>query len=313
MVNVSSVRGDGDGWEHCADGQRRWGRFGAAGLLLRAPGPTGEPLLLLQHRAAWTHHGDCWGLPGGARDSGESAADTAVREAGEEAGIDPARIQLIGEHTTHPVSGAWSFTTVLAEAAEPLPTTANQESAELRWVGEADVAGLDLHPEFAASWPTLRTRAVTLVVDAANVVGSVPDGWWRDRAGAAERLLRRLAATLPCTLVLPAGYGWVRRCIVVLEGRASSAPDVPGVDVVRARGSGDDAVVELARTEPDCVVVTADRGLRARLPADRSAGGSGVPGPPVLGPSALLTRLPHSDPRLAKGRHGGGTRPGQRS
>lgn len=67
--------------------------------------------------------------------------------------------------------------------------------------------------------------------------------------------------------------------------------DVPGVDVVRARGSGDDTVVELARTEPDCVVVTADRGLRARLPASATAGGSGVPGPSVLGPSALLTRL----------------------
>ncbi|MEV1288966.1 hypothetical protein [Micromonospora sp. NPDC049679] len=27
-----------------------------------------------------------------------------------------------------------------------------------------------------------------LVVDAANVVGSRPDGWWRDRAGATVRL-----------------------------------------------------------------------------------------------------------------------------
>ena len=248
-------------------------------------------MLLLQHRAAWTHHGGCWGLPGGARNSGESAADTAVREAGEEAGIDPARIQLIGERTAHPASDTWSFTTVLADAAEPLPVTANQESAELRWVGEAEVSGLDLHPEFAASWPALRTRAVTLVVDAANVVGSVPDGWWRDRAGAAERLLRRLVATLPCTLVLPGGYGWVRRCVVVLEGRASAAPDVPGVDVVRAPGSGDDAVVQLVRTEPDCVVVTADRGLRARLPAGATAPGPSAPGPSVVGPSALLARL----------------------
>lgn len=295
------MHGDGDGWAHCTDGQRRWGRFGAAGLLLRAPDPAGDPVLLLQHRAAWTHHGGCWGLPGGARNSGESAADTAVREAGEEAGIDPARIQLIGERTAHPASDTWSFTTVLADAAEPLPVTANRESAELRWVGEAEVAGLDLHPEFAASWPALRTRAVTLVVDAANVVGSVPDGWWRDRAGAAERLLRRLVATLPCTLVLPAGDGWVRRCVVVLEGRASAAPDVPGVTVVCAPGSGDDTVVQLARAEPDCVVVTADRGLRARLPTGATALGSpvlgspvpgpSVPGPSVVGPSTLLARL----------------------
>ncbi|MDQ3885712.1 MAG: NUDIX domain-containing protein [Actinomycetota bacterium] len=296
------MRGDGDGWVHCADGQRRWGRFGAAGLLLRAPGPSDEPVLLLQHRAAWTHQGDCWGLPGGARDSGESAADTAVREAGEEAGIDPVRIRVIGQHAAYPASDTWSFTTVVADAAEPLPVTANQESAELRWVGESEIAGLNLHPELAASWPALRTRPVTLVLDAANVVGSVPDGWWRDRAGAAERLLRQLAATLPCTLVLPDGYGWVRRCIVVLEGRASAAPDVPGVHVVRARGSGDDTVVQVVRAEPDCVVVTADRGLRARLFAGAGTTtrgpsvtgpsvGPSVSGPSVLGPSALLTRL----------------------
>ena len=302
-VDVWSVRGDGDGWVHCADGQRRWGRFGAAGLLLRAPGPGGEPVLLLQHRAAWTHCGDCWGLPGGARHSSESAAEAAVREAGEEAGIDPVHIRVVGERAAYPASDTWSFTTVLADAVEPLPVKANQESAELRWVGESEVVGLDLHPALSASWPILRTRPVTLVVDAANVVGSVPDGWWRDRAGAAERLLRRLAATLPCTLVLPDGYGWARRCIAVLEGKASAAPDVPGVHVVRAPGSGDDTIVQVVRAEPDCVVVTADRGLRARLPTDTgttardpsvsgpSVRGPSVSGPSVLGPSALLTRL----------------------
>ena len=31
----------------------------------------------------------------------------------------------------------------------------------------------------------------TLVVDGANVVGSVPDGWWKDRAGAARRRHQR--------------------------------------------------------------------------------------------------------------------------
>ncbi len=273
------VRCDGDGWVHCADGHRRWGRYGAAGLLLRVPGPEGGPLLLLQHRAAWTHYGDLWGLPGGARNSGESAADAAVREAGEEAGIAPADIRVVGELTAHPASDAWSYTTVVAEAAVPLPVTANQESAELRWLTEPEVARLRLHPEFAASWPALRTRGVVLVVDGANVVGSVPDGWWRDRAGAAERLLRRLARALPRTLALPDGYGWVHRCVVVLEGRASAAPDVAGVDVVRAPGSGDDTIVSVAA--PGSVVVTADRGLRARLPAGVTA----------LGPSTLLALL----------------------
>jgi len=61
---------------------------------------------------------------------------------------------------------------------------------------------------------------------------------------------------------------------VVLEGEARSAAamSAPSVDVVRAQGSGDDAVVatvEAARAagHAPVVVVTADRGLRARVEA----------------------------------------------
>ena len=116
-----------------------------------------------------------------------------------------------------------------------------------------------------------------LVVDAANVVGSRPDGWWRDRAGATERLLVRLG-TLPgrtldgavvCTAVT-----------AVVEGRARDVAAPDGVDVVRAPGSGDDALVEyvtrLAGDDVAVLVVTADRAAcgvgcraawRCRVPA----------------------------------------------
>ena len=67
--------------------QHYWGRHGAAGLLLRAPRPDGTPAVLLQHRAPWSHQGGTWGLPGGARDSHETAEQAAVREAHEEAGL----------------------------------------------------------------------------------------------------------------------------------------------------------------------------------------------------------------------------------
>ena len=48
------------------------------------------------------------------------------------------------------------------------------------------------------------------MVDGANVVGSRPDGWWRDRAGAARRLHERL-------LVVDLSYDDV---VLVLEGAA---------------------------------------------------------------------------------------------
>jgi hypothetical protein len=108
-----------------------------------------------------------------------------------------------------------------------------------------------------------------LVVDAANVVGSVPDGWWRDRVGATVRLRDALAATddLPDTDGGPPVPGPLE-VVLVVEGQARGVPSVPGVRVVAAPGSGDDAIVELVSTlDPhrECVVVTADRGLRERL------------------------------------------------
>ena len=104
-----------------------------------------------------------------------------------------------------------------------------------------------------------------LIIDAANVVGSVPDGWWRDRAGATVRLrdsLTTLASTgLPQT-------GAPIDVVLVVEGKARTVTSSDSVDVRAAPGSGDDLIVELARTEGSgrpCFVVTADRGLRDRL------------------------------------------------
>lgn len=119
-----------------------------------------------------------------------------------------------------------------------------------------------------------------LIVDGANVVGSRPTGWWRDRAGAARRLHQALAEA-------ELEYDEV---VLVLEGAAR--PGQPagvddGVTTVHAAGSGDDAIVEETRRRTadghDVDVVTADRVLRDRVAA---AGGS------CLGPSWLLDQLP---------------------
>jgi 8-oxo-dGTP diphosphatase len=160
------VRGDGDGWVVSDTGNPYWGRFGAAGLLLRAPLQDGKPAVLLQHRAPWSHQGGTWGLPGGARDSHESAEEAAVREAHEEAGLPGELLSVRGTVITAQASGTdWTYTTVVADAAELLQTVANYESAEMRWVGEDEVAALPLHPGFAASWQRLRTAPEVLPLD----------------------------------------------------------------------------------------------------------------------------------------------------
>lgn len=96
-----------------------------------------------------------------------------------------------------------------------------------------------------------------MIVDAANVVGSVPDGWWRDRRGAAERLRDSLVPQAENHVV-----------VLVVEGAARQVDPIEGVRVHAARGSGDDAIVELVADEPDerrVIVVTADRELRRRV------------------------------------------------
>jgi hypothetical protein len=119
-----------------------------------------------------------------------------------------------------------------------------------------------------------------LIVDAANVVGSRPDGWWRDRAGATVRLLGRLASLPGATLSGPdGGPVTCTEVVAVVEGKARDVPAPDGVRVVRAPGSGDDAVVECAEEfaggGAPVLVVTADRGLRDRLPPGTSVTGAG--------------------------------------
>ncbi|WP_207801673.1 NUDIX hydrolase [Mycobacterium uberis] len=163
------MQGDGDGWVVSDSGVHYWGRYGAAGLLLRAPRPDGTPAVLLQHRALWSHQGGTWGLLGGARDSYETPEETAVREAREEAGLTAERFAVRATVVTAEISALrdsmWTYTTVVADARELLPTVPNQESVELRWIAEFEVADLPLHPGLAASWQRLRTTPVIVPLD----------------------------------------------------------------------------------------------------------------------------------------------------
>ncbi|MBF4619403.1 NUDIX domain-containing protein [Clavibacter sp. VKM Ac-2873] len=280
-------RDSGDAWVESPDGQRFWGAFGAAGLLVHDP----DRGVLLQHRVAWSHHGGTWGLPGGARHAGESAVDGAAREAAEEAGVSPAGIRPV--LATVLDLGFWSYTTVTARTIRSFePRVADAESIELRWVPVEEVDGRELHPGFGRAWPMLRdelAREVTLVVDTANLLGSRPDGWWRDRAGSTSRLLGQLDALardgLPAAdLGLPGDVRWPD-VVAVVEGHARdavlpaepaadpSSPTLraPGVAVVEAAADGDGEIVRVVGAARDAgrevVVVTADRGLVARVEA----------------------------------------------
>ena len=279
---------DGNGWVRCSQGHRHWGRFGAAGLLAYAQAPGGVQVLL-QHRASWSHHGGTWGLPGGAADSHEEPVAAALREAAEECLVSPDAVTVRGVYLDD--HGGWAYRTVFASAPAPFyAVAASDETDEARWVPADQAAQLDLHPGLAAHWAELRggLTPLTVVVDAANVIGSRPDGWWRDRPGAARRLVSGLAALtrrgvteVPAELGLPALATWFPDVAVVLEGAARAAvPEAgageSGLQIISAPGSGDDTIAAVAgQTRGLRLVVTADRELRARC----EAAGAHVTGP----------------------------------
>lgn len=302
---VESARRDpNDAWVECTCGSRHWGLAGAAGLALvdRA-----THAIALQLRSARSHQGSTWALPGGAIGTGETPLAGALREAAEEADIRAE--DVVPDLASVLDHGVWSYTTVVAHVAHvatsrPELRPLDGESADLRWVDLDEVTDLPLHPAFATAWPTLRVLAdadPTLVVDVANVLGSRPDGWWRDRAGATARLLAELdAAVAPSGPGVPADWfglaaatAWPR-AVAVLEGAARDAvlDPAPGsrLEVALAPGSGDDAIVAAAQAASTTaeatgrgpvVVVTADRGLRDRLPT----------GVRTLGPGTLRKRI----------------------
>ena len=264
-------RDPGDAWVVAPSGERYWGRFGAAGLLAI----DARRGVLLQHRVSWSHFGDTWALPGGARHEGESACDGALREAAEEAGVPAAAVRprVLSAFDL----GYWSYTTVVGDVVHPFePTISDPESRELAWVPVEAVTGYPLHPGFAGSWERLRGLLdvrPAVIVDVANVMGSVPDGWWRDRPGAASRLLARVgglaAHGVPASALDLPEQTWYPEWTAVVEGQASSADDAAGVEVVRAEASGDDAIVVAAQravtAERLVTVVTSDRGLAERV------------------------------------------------
>jgi hypothetical protein len=117
-----------------------------------------------------------------------------------------------------------------------------------------------------------------LLVDAANVFGSRPDGWWRNRPAAAGRLVQQIrAAAASSRLPVPV--------VVVVEGEARQGVaegTADQVEVVHAAGSGDDLLAALAVDADDPVLlVSSDRGLRARA----------RPGVTTVGPRWLLKRI----------------------
>jgi hypothetical protein len=218
----------------------------------------------------------------------EDAVTAALRETAEESTLPPSAVRVQGLISED--HGKWAYHTVLGTVPAMIDVQpGSNETLDAAWVPVSTVESLRLFRPFAKTWPRLKDGVMrpVLVVDCANVMGSRADGWWKDRAGAAARLRDQLGelAESGTTQVAPFDCAFPD-IVLVVEGKARGiGSGNTKIEVVDAKGSGDDAIVELV-SEPDpdlrYLVVTADRELRARC-AEKGA--------EILGPRWLLDQL----------------------
>ena len=180
----------------CGQGHRHWGALGAAGLLIKAPRPSGEMAYLLQQRAhdAADNAGK-WSVFGGALLSGESPLNGAKRETREELGTLPSSV-AVGQ----PVAddhGGWAYTTFLADAAEPFwppfDGETPEESANWGWFTAAELRDLDLHPGFRKMLPKLLASEKSLH----RTVGLTGQETWEDAEPASPPAAGGGSMTMP--------------------------------------------------------------------------------------------------------------------
>ncbi|MDY7100538.1 MAG: NUDIX hydrolase [Actinomycetota bacterium] len=141
----------GDGFIVLADGSRRWGIYGAAGVLLRHRGDE-DTAYFLALRSQWTHKGGTWAIPGGALNRGEEPLDGAMREFEEEIGRGLVPDYEIAE--THVDDhGGWAYTTVVLDVPHRFdpPAELDWETAAVRWVREHELDTLELFDAFRAT------------------------------------------------------------------------------------------------------------------------------------------------------------------
>jgi 8-oxo-dGTP diphosphatase len=141
----------GDGFVQLDDGTVRWGIYGAAGVLFRHADADGRRSYFLAKRSHHTHLGGTWAVPGGALGRGEEPLEGALREFTEEIGVLPSPVDVAEVYRDD--RGQWSYTTIVVDVGERFeaPRYLHWETEAVMWVDEADLAAVDLFPDFRAT------------------------------------------------------------------------------------------------------------------------------------------------------------------
>jgi 8-oxo-dGTP pyrophosphatase MutT (NUDIX family) len=147
----------GDGWFRSPGGKTVWGKYGAAGLLLRHRGDDGVDRYLMVERGPAISDPGKWQFPGGAIDSKETFHEGAAREVIEELGFkdtDLIASRVHGEHTAS-VPGGWSYVSIAATTPTQLKPDlsthhARAETSDAKWMTVDEIRKLDKNGKLLA-------------------------------------------------------------------------------------------------------------------------------------------------------------------
>lgn len=143
----------GDGWTRLPNGGTGpWGKYGAAGVMLRHVDPAdGKERFLMVQRGPGISDPGKWQFPGGAIDSKESPHEGAARETVEELGFkasDMLSARVHGHHEASLPNSTWKYTSIAATVDKQLKPDlsthhARMETADAKWMTRDEIKALD--------------------------------------------------------------------------------------------------------------------------------------------------------------------------
>lgn len=128
---------------------RRPGLRPASVALCVLTGRDGDTLLITRRASTLRSHAGQWALPGGRRDTGESAEDAALRELAEETGLQADRDAVLGLLDDYVTRSGYLITPVVVWGGDQ-PRSLAGAPGEVSRVYQIPVADLDVEPEMVA-------------------------------------------------------------------------------------------------------------------------------------------------------------------
>jgi 8-oxo-dGTP pyrophosphatase MutT (NUDIX family) len=165
-VKVPLRRGtdSGDGYVYFPDGVRRWGLYGASGVLVRHIDDGGvERFYLAQRSKTLSGGGGTWAFPGGALDKYETPDEGGCREFVEETGFRPTGGMIHNRYVDDIEPGEWAYTTILVTAEHRGDENAvgagkqSWESEDDGWFTREEIYNMEaeLHPALQGNFREL--------------------------------------------------------------------------------------------------------------------------------------------------------------